>query len=249
MHIDSSSLLSLFSSVDGLENLQPTLQTNEEVTQEFTETLLEKISQLTGLDEFDPLAENFVVDSQQGINKLHEVSALFGKNLPLDKLEKEIDLENTLEALTNVVNTLKEVVSEEQSQDNKVVITEQFERESNTLYENGKVNSFHEGEVINKNNVDVATVDKHINTNFSEDEIVKLANQISTLVALQNAPIGPEKLVGNNFQQVKPEIKNDIHSLKQISNEETYNNTSKTGSNNLLQQENAFSKSKQDKNM
>lgn len=214
MNIDSSSLHSLFSSVDGLQNLQKTLQADGMVSQEFADTLLEKIRQLTGLDEVGFFTENFVVDSQQNINRLHEVSALFGKNLPVDKLEKDIDLENTLEALTNVMNTLKDVVSDEINLDDKVI--------------------------------DYEVVDSYLETNLLEDEIVQLASQLSTLVAIQNAPLEGGKVTGYTFQEIKPEIKNELQSLKQITEEKSLSNASKTESDTLLQQENAFAKSRQD---
>jgi flagellar hook-length control protein FliK len=241
MNIDSFNLHSLFSSVEGLEKLQHSLQTEGLVSQEFAETLLEKIKQLTGLDEVDYLSENFVAGSQQNVNRLHEVSALFGKDLPLSKLENEIDLENTLDALTNVMSAIKDVVSEELVLDDNKLVTEQLESVAIELDENREAVIAVDKEVVNNK-----AIDNNLQTSLPEDEIELLASQISMLVALHNAPMEKEIVTGNTFQQVKPEIKNDIYSLKQITEEKTLGTSSKAESDTLLQQENAFTKSRQD---
>jgi flagellar hook-length control protein FliK len=125
MNIDSSSLLSLFSSTESLEGLQQTLQLDSEVPQEFANILMQKITQLKNLE----LDENFTLNLSDGENTLHELADLlnengvvadfsnfFGKSLPTaSKLDGEIDLENTLQALENVMNTLEELVVEEES--------------------------------------------------------------------------------------------------------------------------------------
>ena len=118
MNIDSSNILSLLSSGEGLEKLQQTIQTDEGLSREFAETLLDKIRQLTGIGTDEYLPENHI--SNDG-NKQHGIAGLLnergngedfinvnGKGLPIKKLEKDIDLENTLEALASVMNTLED---------------------------------------------------------------------------------------------------------------------------------------------
>ena len=134
MNIDSSNLLSLLSSDVSLEKLQQTMQVDEGISKEFADTLLDKIRQLTGLDAADYLPENFTKDMSGDGNKQHEIAglfnergiaegfaSLFGKDLPGgNKLEKDIDLENTLEALTNVMNTLEDVGLEQENLETKL---------------------------------------------------------------------------------------------------------------------------------
>ena len=123
MNIDSSSIQSLLSSADGLLELQQTLQIDGELSPEFSDTLMEKIKQLNGLVEGDYLAEKRVTNTSGKTDMLHGIAGflnkkgmetdsarLFGKGLPtINKFETNIDLENTLEALTSVINTLGDV--------------------------------------------------------------------------------------------------------------------------------------------
>ena len=126
MNIDSTSLHSLLSSVDGLEKLQQTLELDSGVSREFSDALMEKIKQLNGSVEGDSLTEKRLINIPKNTDKLHGFAAFMsenqavvdfnssiGKGLPMvNKFEKNIDLENTLEALTSVINTLEDVDSD-----------------------------------------------------------------------------------------------------------------------------------------
>jgi flagellar hook-length control protein FliK len=122
MNIDSLNLLSLLSTGDSLEKLQQTMQPDETLSEEFADLLLDKIRQLTSSGEEDYLPESFTNGMFGEGNAQHEIAgwlnerginedfiSLFGKGLPMvNKLEKDIDLDNTLEALANVMNTLEQ---------------------------------------------------------------------------------------------------------------------------------------------
>ncbi|MCF6250650.1 MAG: flagellar hook-length control protein FliK [Methylococcaceae bacterium] len=126
MNIDSTSSHSLLSSVDGLEKLQQTLELDSGLSREFSDTLMEKIKQLNSSVKVDSLTEIGVFNIPKNTDKLHGIAAFMsdnqavvdfnssiGKGLPMvNKFEKNIDLENTLEALTSVINTLEDVDSD-----------------------------------------------------------------------------------------------------------------------------------------
>ena len=124
MNIDSSNILSLLSSGGDLENIQQALTAEGSMSEEFSDALMDKISLLNNtVSGANDLTENGMANMLGGNNKLHgfaglmnekgtavEFSRLFGNGLPGDvKLEKGIDLENTLQALASVVNTLEGV--------------------------------------------------------------------------------------------------------------------------------------------
>lgn len=123
MNIDSLSIQSLLSSADGLVKLQQTLSLDGPLSQVFSDTLVEKINILNNFSEGKPTTENVTTNMPIGNEKLHEIAAflnekqaipnsmgLLGKELPVfNRFEKNIDLENTLEALANVINTLEDV--------------------------------------------------------------------------------------------------------------------------------------------
>jgi hypothetical protein len=134
MNIDGSNILSLLSSGERLEKLQQTMQADEGLSEEFAAALLDKIRRLTGLDAENYLPENFTKDMSVEGNKQHEIAGLLnerainggfaglsGKGLPTgNKLEKDINLENTLEALANVMNTLEDVGLEQENLETKL---------------------------------------------------------------------------------------------------------------------------------
>ena len=109
------------SSGESLENLPQSLSLEGEVSQEFTDTLLEKVQRLNIFMESDNATVTGMAENSEVANKQHgiaglfnesgtaaEFTHLFGKGLPQGiKLEKGIDLENTLEALASVMNTLE----------------------------------------------------------------------------------------------------------------------------------------------
>ena len=124
MNIDSSNILSLLSSGGDLENIQQALTAEGSMSEAFSDALMDKISLLNNtVSGANDLTENSMTNMLDGNNKLHgfaglmnekgtavEFSRLFGNGLPGDvKLEKGIDLENTLQALASVVNTLEGV--------------------------------------------------------------------------------------------------------------------------------------------
>jgi len=114
----------MLSSGEGLDSLQQLMPGEDIESIEFSDALMKKLDQLQGLAVSDPVSEGLVLDELGGGNKLHEiaslingngsVSGLFGKSLPPgNKFEEDIDLENTLEALAKVLNTLDEGGQEE----------------------------------------------------------------------------------------------------------------------------------------
>jgi len=127
MNIDSSNLLSMLSAGESLESIQQLLPgdgAESPESPEFSDALMQKIEQLQGLtasvEEAGKLVvENFNQGNQQhqiaGLpqtaEQINDISAFFGKDLPQQNpLEKNIDLDNTLETLANVLNTLGEDV-------------------------------------------------------------------------------------------------------------------------------------------
>lgn len=121
MNIDSSNILSLLSSDKGLDKLTQTLQEDNSVPGKFTDILIGKIDQINDLGDELNLAENFKINVSEKTDKQHDLagllnekgsstglSHLFGKELPTsNKLENNIDLENTLEALAKVMHALE----------------------------------------------------------------------------------------------------------------------------------------------
>ena len=121
MNIDSSNILSLLSSDQSLGELKQTLQSDNSVAGEFSERLKETIEHINSLGGGNSLSEKIKINIPENTEKLHKLagllndqgtatdfSRLFGKGLPVSKsLGSDIDLENTLEALENVMNTLQ----------------------------------------------------------------------------------------------------------------------------------------------
>lgn len=112
MNINISSLQALFSG-EGLDKIQKTLQLDGAESQEFADTLMEEIRQLTGLEDAGSSAVNSPINNVGTKGTLHGVagfSDIIGNGLPVThKLAKDIDLENTLKTLANVMNTLENV--------------------------------------------------------------------------------------------------------------------------------------------
>jgi len=109
----------MLSSAEGLDTLKQELSSDSTLSAEFSDALMEKINQLASLSSVDNTAEKLTLNGLDKGTKLHEFADLinnrnigtdfFGKGLPQTKsLEKEIDLENTLDALANVLNTLEQ---------------------------------------------------------------------------------------------------------------------------------------------
>jgi len=124
MNIDSSNLLSMLSAGESLESIQQLLPGDGAESPEFSDALMQKIEQLQGLTASVEEAGKLVVENFNLGNQLHQIaglpqtaeqindfSAFLGKDLPQQNpLEKNIDLENTLETLAHVLNTLGENV-------------------------------------------------------------------------------------------------------------------------------------------
>ena len=135
MNIDSSNILSLLSPSSDLENIQQALGADSSIPQEFADTLMDKINRLSGVVSGmnDETTNNFLGISGSD-NKLHgfagllnengtasELSRLFGNGLPNgNKLENDIDLENTLEALSSVIESLESDVTDRVELDKKL---------------------------------------------------------------------------------------------------------------------------------
>lgn len=125
MNINSSNILSMFASAEGLDSLQQMIPDGRAESIDFTEfsnALMEKINQLQGLDAEQSDIENIALNSLVVDNKLHEFagfsssqgmvkdfSSIFGNALPPgNKLENQIDLEATMDVLASVLNTLEQ---------------------------------------------------------------------------------------------------------------------------------------------
>ena len=242
MNIDSSNLLSLLSSGESLEKLQQTMQVDEGLSKEFADTLLDKIRQLTGLDAAEYLPDDLAKDMSGDGDKQHEIAGflnetgivedfadIFGKGLPVgNKLEKDIDLDNTLEALANVMNALEGV---ELEQDN-------LETNLESLVENA--------EVIRAAIPEQIELDEKLNNIVDElqaDDLLQLTDQIAAIAVALNVPQENEKMtVVPVIQEPSPEQKKEALPLAQMAEERSLGVNSKTESEALLQQENGSRK-------
>lgn len=123
MNIDSSNLLSMLSTGEGVDTIQQLLPSEGTETTEFSEALMQRIQQLQSVNPTARDSKNITVDGLVNGNQLHEIadfisnneavnniSSLSGKGLPQDGkgIEKDINLENTLETLANVLNTIED---------------------------------------------------------------------------------------------------------------------------------------------
>lgn len=122
MNIDSSNILSMLSAGESVDTIQPLLPSEGTESLEFSDELLKKIQLLQGLDTEDEEVSNLVNKRFSSDSQLHEIadlissdkiikdfSSMVGKGLPQQRVvDKEIDLENTLETLVSVLNTLDE---------------------------------------------------------------------------------------------------------------------------------------------
>jgi len=123
MNIDSPNLLSMLSSGEGVDTIQQLLPSEGTETTEFSEALMQRIQQLQSVNPTVRDSENITVDGLVNGTQLHEIadfisnneavnniSSLSGKGLPQEGngIEKDIDLENTLETLANVLNTIED---------------------------------------------------------------------------------------------------------------------------------------------
>ena len=242
MNIDSSNILSLLSG-DSLEKIQQTMQVDEGVSQEFADTLLDKIRQLTGLDVADYLPENFM--SGEGTMQ-HELAGLLneggaaedftpliGKDLPIaNRLEKDINLENTFEALANVMNTLEDVSLEQENLETKIeFLLEKSEAIRASIPEQTELEE-KLGEIVDE---------------LKTDDNLELTNQIAAIVTALNEPQEKEKMtVVPVIGEPVAEQKKEASSMKQMAEERALGIAPKSESETLLQQENGSRKPGQD---
>ncbi len=124
MNIDNSNLLAMLSMSDGMESLTQKVLDETVLSGEFSEALLDKLKQLQDLSTADLSNNKLSLDAIAKDSSLHEIAALLnrnnlqatypefsGKSLPSGKeLQGEIDLQQTLEDLTQVLKTLQEGV-------------------------------------------------------------------------------------------------------------------------------------------
>jgi flagellar hook-length control protein FliK len=106
MNIDNSALSSLFSAGESLPAGIQSTADGEQMGGNFAEALKDQIKQLTNMKEI--------------ANQLHEegvgteFSTIFGNGLPfMSTVENKLDLENTIEALEDVLNSLENVAANE----------------------------------------------------------------------------------------------------------------------------------------
>ena len=254
MNIDSLNLLSLLSSGDSLEKLQQTMQPDEALSEEFADLLLDKIRQLTSSSKDDHLAESFTNGIFGEGNAQHEIAgwlnerginedfiSLFGKGLPMvNKLEKDIDLENTLEALANVMNTLEQDALEhgnleiklealiEKVEDIKTAIPEQVAMDGKLgkIIDELKIIkddiSKHQGEVNDKlsktdNGVTEKTLDQNL---LNHREIVNLEKQTAPVIDKQLIEEGGATLA--KLEQYFDKFVGAIKQIKDVVGEESF---------------------------
>ncbi len=123
MNIDSSNLLAMLSVPDGIESFAHDLQDGSVLSGEFSEALLEKLKQLQELSSAGFKHNKLGLDASSAENSLHEIAGLLnnnkllgaypefsGKSLPSESLN--IDLEQTLESLTEVLESLQDTTGE-----------------------------------------------------------------------------------------------------------------------------------------
>ncbi len=124
MNIDNSNLLAMLSMSDGMESLTQKVLDETVFSGEFSEALLDKLKQLQDLSTADLSNNKLSLDAIAKDSVLHEIAALLnrnnlkatypefsGKSLPSGKeIQGEIDLQQTLEDLTQVLETLQEGV-------------------------------------------------------------------------------------------------------------------------------------------
>ncbi len=103
MNTQVSGLASLFSGLDGLENIQQSLQQDSVLPEQFASALLQQ------LDMIKQDAEGIVLPVEQtaNLNQLQDFAASLGSILPGESQASDIDLEETMAALTDVLNNIE----------------------------------------------------------------------------------------------------------------------------------------------
>lgn len=208
MNIDSSSVNSLLtSSGEGLEKPQETLQADGMVSEEFTNTLMEKIRQLSGADESSDLLENTGsqllnnTEELQGLAGLFdenmmatEFSKLIGNSLPVEhKLEEGVDLEKTLEALSDTINTILEKVelikTTDQGQVEKLSdIVEELKAIKLNIEDNLRLDDGEDQQVEQTSDSQIVKEDLTIQVNLEDDlnSVIEKMQQVAGFVSKEN---------------------------------------------------------------
>ena len=113
MNINSSGLSALFSASEDFNTVLPSSDIEGMTPESFADALKNQIKQLTNMKE---IAGQL---SEEGVAS--EFSAFFGNGLPLGHaIEKTQDIESTIEALENVLNSLENVVTDEINLENRL---------------------------------------------------------------------------------------------------------------------------------
>ncbi|GEM_PF-4582361 len=112
MNIQSSDLISLFSGFDGLDNIQQTLQTDGVLPEEFAQTLLAQLQQIQAGGE---LPEQMADPASAG----QDIARLSGMPLPETSPLAQIDLQQTLDKLSQVLSKLE--TDKEKQSDNELI--------------------------------------------------------------------------------------------------------------------------------
>ncbi|MEE9339291.1 MAG: flagellar hook-length control protein FliK [Methylococcaceae bacterium] len=134
MNIDSSNVNTLLSG-ESLEGMQQYLSVDGAVSTEFSDTLMQKIKQLSGTDEANRLNESSFQKVTDNSKMLQEIagllnekttttdfSSIFGKVLPINEIPGQgSDLDNTLSDLGNLIEQVKHIVAREEDQVTKIV--------------------------------------------------------------------------------------------------------------------------------
>jgi len=122
MNIASSNRLSMLLSGEGPDTTQQLIASDGAAAHEFSDKLLKKMQQLKGVNTAVEGLNNLVSEHLNSDKPLHEFTGLsqidkaindlskfVGKGLPQQtSLDKDINLKNTLETLSNILNTLNE---------------------------------------------------------------------------------------------------------------------------------------------
>jgi flagellar hook-length control protein FliK len=102
MNIQASGLLSLFSGLDGLENIQQSLLQDGVLPKQFASALLEQIELLQQGQ--SKIASPFQQNAD--LSQLQDFAGSLGKGLPGMVNQLDIDLEETMQALADVLNNI-----------------------------------------------------------------------------------------------------------------------------------------------
>lgn len=200
MNIDSSNVNTLLSG-EGLEGMQQSLSVDGAVSTEFSDTLMQKIKQLSGTGEADVLADNvggLTTTNSEGLQELagylnekgitSDFSDLLGKILPTDnKLKQDSGLESTMNKLSNILEKVELIKASESEQDKKLdLIIESLQEIKVGIEESLSSNVMDGIRIIDYYNIDEDTlyVGKRVNIDnkqLKKDDLSISANLANSL--------------------------------------------------------------------